>query len=85
MPCCCAQLTGLSWRGCVRGRSVPLTLWETSLEMARQVSVDKCIHSLIKLCFSVQGRQAGSHGNRHHDECCFYFNITAPVDCACGR
>lgn len=38
MPCCYAHLTETSWRGSVRGRSVPLTLWETSQETGRQVS-----------------------------------------------
>lgn len=38
MPCCSAHLTETSWRGSAGGRSVPLTLWETSQETERQVS-----------------------------------------------
>lgn len=37
-PCCSAHPTETSWRGSVRGRSVPLTLWGTSQETGRQVS-----------------------------------------------
>lgn len=42
MLCCSAHQTGAFWRGCVKGRSVRLTLWEMSLETARHVfSLDK--------------------------------------------
>lgn len=38
MPCSSARLIETSWRESVRGRSVLLTLWETSQETGRQVS-----------------------------------------------
>lgn len=55
MPCCFAHPTETFWRGSVRGRSVPLTLWGTSQETGRQVSARvNCAHPPESHCSAVR-------------------------------